>query len=165
MKYRNIIKIPDALTLANLAFGVLSIIFSINNNFLVAAIMMLGSVLFDLFDGKVARWTKRQGDFGKQLDSLSDLVSFGVAPAIFALQFSGYQTINILIALFFVCAGALRLARFNITEMKGYYSGLPITNAGWIIPAWYFLGLPYMIFLVILIGVLFIIPLRIKKVI
>ncbi len=164
MKYRELIKIPDLFTLSNAILGIFSIFFSINRNFIVAGIMMIAAIFFDYFDGKIARKIRRKGEFGKQLDSLSDVISFGVAPAVFVFQVSGYSLLNLVILGFFVCAGVLRLARYNITEMKGYYSGLPITNAGWAVPVWYFLGLPYINFLVLAIGILFVSPIRIKKV-
>lgn len=163
MRYSELIKTPDIITLGNVALGVLSIIFSINKEFATAAAMMLGAVALDFLDGKVARAMKREGEFGKQLDSLSDLVSFGVAPAVLAYQTTGYSILNVMIIIFYVCAGTLRLARYNITKMEGYYSGLPITNAGWIIPLWYFIGLPYMIFLILAAGILFISPIKVKK--
>ncbi len=165
MGYREIVKAPDVLTLGNLALGVLSIIFSIKKDFKMAAAMMLAAVILDFLDGKVARMMKREGNFGKELDSLCDMVSFGVAPAVFVHQLEAYSALNIAILVFFVCAGALRLARFNITKMKGYYNGLPITNAGWIIPLWFFIGWPYLIFVILALGIFFISPIRIKKVI
>ena len=101
--------------------------------FFLAALAILGSIIFDLFDGKVARWTKTATAFGMELDSLADGVSFGVAPAVliygFALQHAG---IFGLIACFLYVSGALlRLARFNIDppapgeEVHTYFKGLP----------------------------------------
>lgn len=164
MRYRELIKIPDGLTLFNALLGILSIFFSIERNFTFAAIMLFGAVVFDFLDGKVARLMKRQGEFGKQLDSLCDMISFGVAPAVFVFMLEGSEPFNIFVLLFFVAAGALRLARFNISEMKGYYSGLPITNAGWMIPVWHLMGLPYIILLALVIAVLFISPIKVKKI-
>ncbi|MEM4244869.1 MAG: CDP-diacylglycerol--serine O-phosphatidyltransferase [Candidatus Nanoarchaeia archaeon] len=165
MRYKELVKAPDFLTLGNLTLGVLSIIFSIKKDFNTAATMMIAAVFLDFLDGRVARMMRREGNFGKELDSLCDLVSFGVAPAIFVYQAEVYSILTLIILVFFVCAGALRLARFNITEMKDYYNGLPITNAGWIIPLWYFIRLPYITFVILVIGILFISPIRIKKVI
>ena len=74
--------IPSIFTLANLLFGFLALILVIDENYTIAAAMILVSVLMDSLDGKVARRLSVSSDFGKELDSLSDLVSFGVAPAI-----------------------------------------------------------------------------------
>ena len=96
-----------------------------------AALAILGSIVFDLFDGKVARWTKTSTKFGMELDSLADGVSFGVAPAVllygFALQYAGVFGI---IASFLYVSGALvRLARFNIEApdegVQTLFKGLP----------------------------------------
>jgi CDP-diacylglycerol--serine O-phosphatidyltransferase len=90
------------------------------------------AILMDMLDGRVARWTKSTSRFGIEFDSLSDLVSFGVAPAILMYQLHLYTLgkPGIAIALFYVIAGALRLARFNIKAQDGEAStefmGLPI---------------------------------------
>jgi CDP-diacylglycerol---serine O-phosphatidyltransferase len=124
--------IPNVLTVINLFAGLVAILLSFVRQWELAVALILGAALFDSLDGRIARRLNVTSEFGKQLDSLADLVSFGVAPAIitYLLVFahngwSGY----VLAAVFPVC-GALRLARFNITSVKGYYIGLPITVAG-----------------------------------
>jgi CDP-diacylglycerol--serine O-phosphatidyltransferase len=124
--------IPNILTIINLFAGLLSILLSFVGQWIVAAVLILGAALFDSLDGRIARRLNVASDFGKQLDSLADLVSFGVAPATMAyllnfmhIGWSGY----VLAALFPIC-GALRLARFNTMNLRGYYLGLPITVAG-----------------------------------
>ena len=129
--------IPSIFTLANLLFGFLALIWVIEGNFTLAAAMILLSVLMDSLDGKVARRLSVSSDFGKELDSLSDLVSFGVAPAILTYQailqpqqplFVRY--IGLGIAVGFALCGAVRLARFNMLNITTHFVGVPITFAG-----------------------------------
>lgn len=124
--------LTQIITFSNLALGILSII---SSDMKLAAVYILIAALVDRIDGKMARKLDCESNFGKELDSLSDLVSFGAAPAVIVWKTS----LNILglwgylIILLFVAAGAFRLARFNVTVMSGSYLGLPITLAGSII--------------------------------
>ena len=127
--------IPSLCTLANLIFGLVSLIFIYTGQRDWAAVFIIMGMLFDGFDGRLARLLKVSSDFGKELDSLSDLVTFGVAPAM--LTFTGYfyphfgKPWGILAVLPFPLMGALRLARFNVqTSGQGYFIGIPITLAG-----------------------------------
>ncbi|AET68881.1 CDP-diacylglycerol--serine O-phosphatidyltransferase [Desulfosporosinus orientis DSM 765] len=128
--------IPSIFTLANLLCGFIAIIFVIEENYSLAAAMVLMSVLMDSLDGKVARRLSVSSDFGKELDSLSDLVSFGVAPAILTYQSILNSQTEVIryaglgIAAFFALCGAVRLARFNILNITTYFIGVPITFAG-----------------------------------
>lgn len=128
--------IPSIFTLANLLCGFLAIVLVIEESYSLAAAMVLLSVLMDSLDGKVARRLSVSSDFGKELDSLSDLVSFGVAPAILTYQSilsSQTETIRYAglgIAAIFALCGAVRLARFNILNISTYFIGVPITFAG-----------------------------------
>lgn len=129
--------IPSIFTLANLLFGFLSIIWTMEEDYTIAAAMILLSVLMDSLDGKVARRLSVSSDFGKELDSLCDLVSFGVAPSILTYQAvllsqpSNYvRFIGLAIAGVFTLCGAVRLARFNMQTITAYFVGVPITFAG-----------------------------------
>lgn len=125
--------IPSIFTLSNLLFGFMALIWILDKEFHLAAGMILLSVLMDSMDGKVARKLSVSSDFGKELDSLSDLVSFGVAPAILvysAYLRSGLGIWGILIAAVFALCGAVRLARFNVLNISTYFVGVPITFAG-----------------------------------
>ncbi|EAX46558.1 CDP-diacylglycerol--serine O-phosphatidyltransferase [Thermosinus carboxydivorans Nor1] len=98
----------------------------------------------DGLDGRVARYFKVSSEFGKELDSLCDLVSFGVAPAILAYAFilKDFGVAGYLAAAAFATCGALRLARFNVntTKVKGYFMGLPIPAGGCVIATFVMLG-------------------------
>ncbi|MGI6449746.1 MAG: CDP-diacylglycerol--serine O-phosphatidyltransferase [Desulfitobacteriia bacterium] len=125
--------LPSLFTLANLLFGFLAIIFSFEHNLKQASAMVMFSVLMDSLDGKVARRFKANSDFGKELDSLSDIISFGLAPAVlvyvFVLQIN-WPFWGILVSAFFAMCGAVRLARFNLLPSADYFIGVPITFAG-----------------------------------
>ena len=115
----------------DLAFGVLSIFDTFEGNFSRAAIFIILAVIADSMDGRAARFLGvGGGEFGKELDSLCDLGSFGVAPAILIYQYgmTDLGLLGKLIASIFTICGAMRLARFNVNvgEVKGYFQGMPI---------------------------------------
>ena len=124
---------PNAFTFSNVGSGVLSIIMVIQGNYLWAGIFILLAALADRYDGKVARYFKIDSELGKQLDSLADVISFGMAPAILSFQMHNYLAWGFfgyaLVMLFPLC-GAYRLARFNVTKFDGAFFGIPITFAG-----------------------------------
>ena len=104
-----------------------------------SCLLVMAAALFDRFDGKLARKLNATSEMGEQLDSLCDLISFGVAPAVISwkLHFAsaemfmtGGQLLGYVIVLIFPVAGAIRLARFNIQEDKSIFYGIPITLAG-----------------------------------
>jgi CDP-diacylglycerol--serine O-phosphatidyltransferase len=136
---RGIYILPSLFTSANLAVGFVSVIFSIKSELSTAAWCILICIGLDVMDGKIARWTNTTSYFGVELDSLSDLVSFGIAPAVlmYQLVLYGIGRAGIAIALFFVIAGAIRLAKFNIKahegKASGDFSGLPIPAAAGIL--------------------------------
>lgn len=126
--------IPSLCTLANLIFGLFALVMIYNGKRDWAAVFVVMGMLFDGFDGRLARLLKVSSEFGKQLDSLSDLVTFGVAPAMLAYTSSLHQLgkpWGMLAILPFPLMGALRLARFNLdTSEDGFFVGIPITLAG-----------------------------------
>jgi CDP-diacylglycerol---serine O-phosphatidyltransferase len=122
--------IPNALTLSNLFFGFAACILASQDNIEAASVLILCSMVFDFLDGFAARLLKAYSDLGKELDSLSDLVSFGVAPAIILFSlFSQSQltlVVKIIICSLIPLASALRLAKFNNDEeQKSYFKGIP----------------------------------------
>ena len=114
-----------------MTFGILSMMLSIHGNFIWAAWFLVAALACDIMDGRVARITKTTSDFGLQLDSLSDLISFGVAPAMmmYMLVLNTMSKIGVAIAVLYVLCCALRLARFNVLAQKGEtsknFKGLP----------------------------------------
>ncbi|SHJ87570.1 CDP-diacylglycerol--serine O-phosphatidyltransferase [Clostridium cavendishii DSM 21758] len=130
--------IPNIFTYINLSFGILSIVATYENQFFFAALFIICAALVDRYDGRVARFLNVSSDLGKELDSLADLVSFGVAPAVLTFISYGFKEVGILgyaLMLIFPICGAFRLARFNSTEFDGSFRGVPITIAGSVIAA------------------------------
>ena len=124
--------LPNLFTTANLFFGFLSIISSIQGRFVTASMVVLIAVLFDVLDGRVARMANATSHFGKEYDSLVDLVSFGLAPALlmYLWAMTSLDRFGWLTAFLFVACGALRLARFNtLPGGANYFLGLPIPAA------------------------------------
>ena len=152
---KSFIAISDIISLLNMCSGFLAIISSINNNLELAAILMIIAIIFDSIDGWVARKTNRKDDlgFGKNIDSLSDAISFGVAPAIFlysCINTTPYinQVIVILVSLMIVICGVLRLTRYNVIADKidtKDFIGFPIPGISFILATFYLTGLfnPY----------------------
>ena len=135
---RGIYLLPSILTTFGMFAGFYSIIASINGDFTLAAISIMVAMLWDALDGRVARLTNTQSDFGAQYDSLADLVSFGVAPALLVYEWSlsDLGRIGWLAAFIFLACAALRLARFNTqigTSNKRYFQGLPSPAAAGVI--------------------------------
>ncbi len=123
----------NVVTLLNIIFGSLSLVFTLNQDYKTAAILILLAVVMDSVDGRVARKLNAESEMGKELDSLCDLVSFGVAPAILVyaqVLAQPYEILGILSVILFIVCGALRLARFNILNIKEYFLGIPITFSG-----------------------------------
>ena len=126
--------IPSALTLLNLSCGVLSIILL---DIFWSPILLIIAAVFDLFDGAIARKLNATSDFGKELDSLSDMVSFGVAPAILYWLLIPTEAYWLMVApLVIPVFAAIRLARFNITPSRNEFEGIPAPSV-----AMFFVGI------------------------
>jgi CDP-diacylglycerol--serine O-phosphatidyltransferase len=131
---RGIYILPNLLTTGNLLCGFWAIISVFQERFYFAAVAILLAAVFDEFDGKVAKLSGTTSKFGMQYDSLADLVSFGVAPALLAFSWAlrPYGKFGWLAAFLFVACGAIRLARYNVLASAGetkYFKGLPIPVA------------------------------------
>ncbi|SHK82457.1 CDP-diacylglycerol--serine O-phosphatidyltransferase [Alicyclobacillus tolerans] len=125
--------VPSLLTLTNLFFGLIAIALSENGRVGAASILILSGMLIDAFDGRVARFLKAESEFGRQLDSLADVVTFGVAPmaVLYSLCLRNLGIFGALVGLIFPACGILRLARFHVENgPRRYFIGLPITAAG-----------------------------------
>jgi CDP-diacylglycerol--serine O-phosphatidyltransferase len=131
---KGIYVLPNLITTASLFCGFYSIIASLKENFVIAAITILAATVFDGLDGRIARFTNTTSKFGAEYDSLSDVIAFGVAPAFLSYNWamSFYGKWGWIAAFLFVLCGALRLARYNIQigiiEGK-IFNGLPIPAA------------------------------------
>jgi CDP-diacylglycerol--serine O-phosphatidyltransferase len=127
---KGIYVLPNLFTLAALFGGFYAIVMAMNGRFVQAAGAVMAAMVFDSLDGRVARLTKTQSAFGEQMDSLADMVSFGVAPALIAYEW-GLKELGRWgwVAAFVYCAcAALRLARFNVNTAvvdKRWFQGLP----------------------------------------
>jgi CDP-diacylglycerol--serine O-phosphatidyltransferase len=97
---------------------------------MISSIFIFIAAIFDLFDGRVARKLKVNSEFGVELDSLADIVSFGVAPALLFHSISAPSILTSLAFILFPTMGALRLAKFSAKPTIGYFKGLPIPAAG-----------------------------------
>jgi len=159
-----ILILSNLITMLNILAGYFSIIFSINHNYAIAAALLLIAVIFDFLDGKIASFLKKENEFGKNLDSLSDVISFGAAPVVFGLALINNLFAVTAFSIFLIC-GIIRLAKFNTLKFRGYYYGMPITINGIIIPFIYFLKLPpeYYPYTYLILAVAMISNFRIKK--
>ena len=127
---RGIYLLPNAFTTGNLFAGFFAIVQAMNNRFEIAAIAIFIAMVLDGLDGRVARLTRTQSAFGEQYDSMSDMVSFGLAPALVVYEWSlrGMGKLGWLAAFVYVAGAALRLARFNTNigvVDKRFFQGLP----------------------------------------
>ena len=134
--------LPNILTLGGVCLGISSIKFSIDGNYSLAVTLILCAAILDALDGRIARFIKGTSEFGKELDSLTDFVSFGIAPA-FVLYFwelSNYGKLGWAITLIYSVCCVLRLARFNLTKVdenqewkKNFFEGIPSPAGGLLI--------------------------------
>ena len=135
---RGIYLLPNLFTTSALFAGFYAIVAAINARYEPAAIAIFIAMILDGMDGRIARMTKTESDFGVEFDSLSDMVSFGLAPALVVYQWSlhGFGKLGWLASFVFAAAAALRLARFNTqagSADKRYFQGLPCPAAAAVI--------------------------------
>ncbi|RUO24525.1 CDP-diacylglycerol--serine O-phosphatidyltransferase [Aliidiomarina minuta] len=149
-KHRGIYLLPNLLTTAGLFSGFYAIVASMNERYEMAAIAIFIAMVFDGLDGRVARMTHTESDFGAEYDSMADIVSFGMAPALVAYNWAlaDLGKLGWLAAFIFVAGGALRLARFNTAHNSGaadkrYFQGLAIPSAAAIVAGLVWVGAKY----------------------
>ena len=126
--------LPNSFTALNIGCGFVAILLSMQGEFYKSCLLIILGAIFDSVDGRVARLTGSQSSFGEQFDSLSDLISFGIAPSIiFYNKFLlDHGRVGLVVSFLFLLCGALRLARFNANIDKvqsDYFQGLPIPGA------------------------------------
>ncbi|MDO8805951.1 MAG: CDP-diacylglycerol--serine O-phosphatidyltransferase [Elusimicrobiota bacterium] len=136
LKKTGAIVLPSIFTIANMAFGFFAILLASKEKFVQAAWFIVVSYVMDMLDGRVARLVHGESSFGVEIDSLSDWISFGIAPAymIYNLALKDYGMWGYPVAFLYVLCGALRLARYNVKSHfggsdKDYFQGLPIPGA------------------------------------
>jgi CDP-diacylglycerol---serine O-phosphatidyltransferase len=145
-RLRRVYWLPNLLTTGALFAGFYAVVAAIDWKFENAGVAVFVAMVFDGLDGRVARWTHTESAFGKEYDSLSDMVSFGLAPAIVTYQWGVariseygplWRRIGWLVCFFYAAAAALRLARFNSRSLqdKQYFEGLPSPSAAGIVAA------------------------------
>ena len=137
-----VVVIPSAFTLGNMFFGMWAIISAYRGNFTWAAWFIMFAGVLDMLDGRVARLSGAGTRFGAELDSLVDVISFGVAPALvmYFLEFQNVGKFGWLICYMYVVAVAVRLARYNIqhgTGKPGWFTGMPSPSAGMMLAVYY----------------------------
>lgn len=140
---RVVVVVPSAFTLGNLFFGIWAIVSAYGHNFLWAGWFIVFAGILDMLDGRVARLSNTGTRFGAELDSLIDVISFGVAPAMimYFLEFSNGGRFAWVICYFYVVAVAVRLARYNVLSHtsgpSSWFTGLPSPSAGMTLAVYY----------------------------
>jgi CDP-diacylglycerol---serine O-phosphatidyltransferase len=139
-----VVVMPSAFTLGNLFFGFWAIVSAFNGNFRWAGWFIVFSGILDMLDGRVARLSNTGSRFGAELDSLIDIVSFGVAPAllIYFLDFASAGRFAWILSYIYVTAVAVRLARFNVVSAgkpatTAWFTGMPSPSAGMTLAVYY----------------------------
>jgi CDP-diacylglycerol--serine O-phosphatidyltransferase len=155
-------KFKDYLTLLNGLSGFFGIVLALQHNEL-AFLYIAPALIFDFLDGRFARSSKSDV-FGKEFDSVSDVVSFIIAPVVLILAF-GFNAFVFIASAFYVCCGLVRLARFNIQKEKGVFFGLPSPAAALIVLAVFLLNSTLLTIVALLvIGFLMVSSFKIKKI-
>lgn len=140
---RVVIVVPSAFTLANLFFGFWAIVAAINGNFTWAGWFIVFAAVLDMLDGRVARLSNAGTRFGAELDSLVDMISFGVAPALlmYLIEFSSGGRFGWVVCYLYTVCAALRLARYNVQPVgelpTRWFTGMPSPAAGMLLATWY----------------------------
>ncbi|MCF8029302.1 MAG: CDP-diacylglycerol--serine O-phosphatidyltransferase [Desulfohalobiaceae bacterium] len=137
VRHKGLYILPNLFTIGSILAAFLGILWAVDSRFVIAAMAILVSALLDGLDGKVARITKAGSEFGIQMDSLADLVAFGVSPAllIYLWQTQSFGRLGVACSFLFLACGALRLARFNVHTLRGTHQnkksfvGLPVPAA------------------------------------
>ncbi len=148
LRRRGIYLLPNLFTTSALFAGFYAIVAAIKGNFDAAAIAVFVAMLLDGMDGRIARLTNTQSEFGAEYDSLADMISFGAAPALLAYEWLLHEVskLGFLAAFIYVSAAALRLARFNVqvgTVDKKFFKGLPSPSSAALIAGFVWFGDSY----------------------
>lgn len=130
----------NLITIINMSFGGAAIMATLNGSYSYSVLFIFIAAFLDRYDGKVARKFNQESELGKQLDSMADVISFGIAPALlmYEMTLTEFGVVGMFMAILYIACGALRLARFNVMDSTGYFVGLPITAAGTLLTFSYF---------------------------
>lgn len=128
-------QMANFITLVNAVFGIIAILYIFEGSYKMSIFFIILAAVTDRFDGMVARKYNIESDFGKEFDSLCDLVSFGVAPALLVYHMSLNQlaTVGVMLITLYIICGAIRLARYNVQDFDGAFYGIPITASGFVL--------------------------------
>jgi CDP-diacylglycerol--serine O-phosphatidyltransferase len=164
---KTITKIKSSLaviiSLLNASLGVLAIYYTHVAAYNIACLLMIAAFCTDGLDGFCARRFHSSSEFGKEIDSLCDLNSFGIAPG-FLIASWNPNTTTLILFMLIVASGILRLAKFNVTKFDGYFRGTPITLNGIMIPLFFFLWPHALPFVAAILTVTMNLPFKIKKI-
>lgn len=158
--------IPTIITLGSAASGMLAVWSCLAQRPEFAAPLLILSVILDGLDGTVARMTGTESEIGGDLDSLSDAIAFGVAPAFFALSQYPLNFPAVLAGTFFVLCGVYRLARFNTLPKSHVFLGMPITVNGLLFPLLFYFHSVQILYLtaLVIMGILMVSRIRVPKI-
>jgi len=145
------VSLPDIFTLTDGALGFLAISFILIGNLWLASRIVFLCIFFDSFDGLLARRNNTCAEFGKTLDSLSDIISFGIVPSFIFIDYGNNTLLGILIGAIYVISGLLRLSRFNALNSQEYF-GLPITMGAIFVTLLFLAGIPFYLFAILLLA-------------
>ncbi|GAA0340854.1 CDP-diacylglycerol--serine O-phosphatidyltransferase [Bacillus carboniphilus] len=159
----------NLITLSNLFLGSFAILYVTKGQLHLSLLLIFLAALMDRFDGITARKLQTESEFGKQLDSMCDIISFGIAPAMLLYQgvLNEFGSAGMFVTIFYISCGAIRLARFNISEQQGYFTGVPITVVGCIATLLFLLtsfipGNAYL-FIMVVLSLCMVSPFKVKK--
>lgn len=144
-------QLANFITGLTLASGFISVVFSLEGHFTFASWSVLAAVIFDGLDGQVARMCSITSNFGKEMDSLSDVVAFGIAPSILGYTFifhHKFYNLGVIAFLFYLVCSVTRLAKFNITpkeKLANYFYGVPTTVSGGLLASYILLYRRYVL--------------------
>lgn len=135
LRRRGVYLIPNLITTGALFAGFFAIVAGMGGKFIAAALGIYAALILDIMDGRVARWTRSESEFGAEYDSLSDMVAFGVAPALVAFTWAlqGLGQVGWVVAFIYMACAGLRLARFNTKGDNTIFTGLASPSAAAII--------------------------------
>lgn len=140
-RHRGVLLLPNLITTGALFSGFYAIVAGMNGRFIAAALAIYVAIVLDTLDGRVARWTRTESPFGAQYDSLSDMVAFGVAPALVVFEWGlgALGQFGWVVTFVYMASAALRLARFNTSGDLNSFTGLPspaaaglVASAAWV---------------------------------